>query len=59
MIGEGQVDFSAIFKTLAQIDYAAPLVIEMWAQDEHWLRISGGAKARLVDLANQSGFNLV
>ncbi|GAB3526037.1 MULTISPECIES: L-ribulose-5-phosphate 3-epimerase [Photobacterium] len=59
VIGEGEVDFSAIFKTLAQIDYTAPLVIEMWAQDENWMENIKLAKTRLVGLANQAGFNLV
>lgn len=36
-IGEGEVDFDSIFKTLKKFDIVVPLVIEMWAQDEHWL----------------------
>jgi L-ribulose-5-phosphate 3-epimerase len=36
VIGEGQVDFPVIFKTLVEIDYASPLVIETWSQNEQW-----------------------
>lgn len=36
VIGEGQVDFESIFKTLKEIVYVAPFVIEMWAREE-WL----------------------
>ncbi|MGF1830909.1 L-ribulose-5-phosphate 3-epimerase [Photobacterium angustum] len=35
-IGQGSVDFDAIFKTLKDINSAVPLVIEMWAQDDNW-----------------------
>ncbi|CAK2412274.1 putative L-xylulose 5-phosphate 3-epimerase [Vibrio crassostreae] len=58
VIGEGQVDFPAIFKTLAEIDYSAPLVIEMWAQNDNWLDDIKQAKATLKSIANQSGFEL-
>ncbi|OCG71526.1 xylulose 5-phosphate 3-epimerase [Gilliamella sp. Occ3-1] len=36
VIGEGEVDFDAIFNTLRAMNYVAPLVIEMWAKDEKW-----------------------
>lgn len=36
VIGEGEVDFDAIFKTFKATNCAVPLVIEMWAQDENW-----------------------
>lgn len=36
VIGEGSVDFEAIFKTLNQMQCDVPLVIEMWANDAHW-----------------------
>ncbi|WP_087020637.1 L-ribulose-5-phosphate 3-epimerase [Thaumasiovibrio subtropicus] len=36
VIGEGDVDFDAIFKTLKATECVVPLVIEMWAQDEAW-----------------------
>ena len=36
VIGEGEVDFEAIFRTLKEMDCFVPLVIEMWAKDEHW-----------------------
>jgi len=36
VIGEGEVDFDSIFNTIKKIDLVVPMVIEMWAQDEHW-----------------------
>jgi L-ribulose-5-phosphate 3-epimerase/hexulose-6-phosphate isomerase len=36
VIGEGDVDFDAIFTTLKEIECVVPLVIEMWAQDDQW-----------------------
>ncbi|MDN3680918.1 L-ribulose-5-phosphate 3-epimerase [Vibrio tapetis subsp. quintayensis] len=36
VIGEGEVDFDAIFVTLKETNCVVPLVIEMWAQDEQW-----------------------
>jgi L-ribulose-5-phosphate 3-epimerase/hexulose-6-phosphate isomerase len=58
VIGEGQVDFASIFKTLADIDYRGPLVIEMWAQNDNWFEDITKAKANLKSIANQSGFEL-
>lgn len=58
VIGEGEVDFHAIFKTLKDIDYAAPLVIEMWAQNNQWFDDIKAAKAKLKDIANSVGFEL-
>lgn len=58
VIGEGQVDFESIFKTLKEIDYAAPFVIEMWAQGDEWLADIMTAKARLKSIANSVGFEL-
>lgn len=58
VIGEGEVDFPAIFKTLVEMDYSAPLVIEMWAQDVHWLENMKLAKQRLCSIANEQGFAL-
>lgn len=58
VIGEGEVDFPAIFKTLVEMDYAAPLVIEMWAQDDKWLENIKLAKQRLCTIANEQGFDL-
>lgn len=55
-IGEGQVDFEAIFRTLKTMDYHGPLVIEMWAQDDNWRDNILNAKARLLDIANRVGF---
>lgn len=59
VIGEGEVDFPAIFTTLADIDYAAPLVIEMWAQDDKWKDNIILARKRLVEMAQKQGFDLV
>jgi len=58
VIGEGQVDFHGIFKTLAEIDYAGPLVIEMWAQNDDWFDDIAKAKARLETIARESGLEL-
>jgi L-ribulose-5-phosphate 3-epimerase/hexulose-6-phosphate isomerase len=58
VIGEGQVDFGAIFHTLADIDYRAPLVIEMWAQDDNWSQNITLARSRLVEMAQWAGFGL-
>ncbi|MDC0612042.1 L-ribulose-5-phosphate 3-epimerase [Vibrio sp.] len=48
VIGDGDVDFSQIFKTLNEINYSAPYVIEMWAQDEHWKDNILIAKSRIM-----------
>ena len=58
VIGEGQVDFLAIFKTLKQINYQGPMVLEMWAQDEHWAENLRIAKSRLETMASQAGMPL-
>ncbi|MFT7696897.1 MAG: L-ribulose-5-phosphate 3-epimerase [Reinekea sp.] len=58
VIGEGQVDFHAIFKTLKNIDYAAPMVIEMWAQNDQWFEDMVAAKTKLQQIANSVGFEL-
>lgn len=58
VIGEGQVDFGAIFSTLKEIDYAGPLVIEMWAQDENWKQNIQLAVQKLSETAQQVGFSL-
>jgi L-ribulose-5-phosphate 3-epimerase len=56
IIGEGEVDFLAIFRTLVDMNYAAPMVIEMWAQDEHWMQNIHTAKTRLAQLGHEAGF---
>ncbi|EQB3910958.1 L-ribulose-5-phosphate 3-epimerase [Buttiauxella gaviniae] len=58
VIGQGQVDFDAIFSTLKEIDYAAPLVIEMWAQDDNWKQNIQHSLKTLCDIAQQAGFPL-
>jgi L-ribulose-5-phosphate 3-epimerase len=58
VIGEGQVDFHSIFKTLKAINYSAPMVIEMWAQDEQWANNIAQAKQRLLSMANDVGFEI-
>ncbi|KAA8996138.1 L-ribulose-5-phosphate 3-epimerase [Affinibrenneria salicis] len=55
VIGEGEVDFPAIFRTLAEIDYSAPLVLEMWAQDEHWAGNLRLARSRLRQMGLDAG----
>lgn len=58
VIGEGQVDFHSIFKTLKEIDYDAPMVIEMWAQNDQWFDDIVIAKRKLKEIANSVGFEL-
>jgi L-ribulose-5-phosphate 3-epimerase len=58
VIGEGQVDFHSIFTTLNTINYSAPLVIEMWAQNEHWADNIAKAKQRLISIAAEVGFDI-
>lgn len=58
VIGEGQVDFHAIFRTLKEIDFAGPLVIEMWAQNDNWYDDILAAKSKLKEIANSVGFEL-
>ena len=57
-IGEGEVDFLSIFKTLKRMDYTAPLVIEMWAKDDKWQENIITAKKRLQAIAKQTDFPL-
>ncbi len=58
VIGEGQVDFHSIFKTLSKFDYRSPLVIEMWANDEQWFDNAVQAQSKLKAIANSVGFAL-
>lgn len=58
VIGEGQVDFPAIFRTLADINYQGPMVLEMWAQDEHWADNLRTAKSRLEVMSREAGMAL-
>lgn len=37
VIGEGDVDFNAVFKTLKVTNCNVPLVVEMWAEDSDWM----------------------
>lgn len=55
VIGEGEVDFTAIFKTLKKTDIVVPLVIEMWAQDEHWKSNIVKAQVHLNQACKQAG----
>lgn len=55
-IGEGEVNFEAIFQTLKTMNYNAPLVIEMWANDDNWRDNIVTAKERLFTTANKAGF---
>lgn len=47
VIGEGEVDFDAIFKTIKKFNIVVPLVIEMWAQDDKWEENIKMAQVRL------------
>ncbi|WP_108651379.1 L-ribulose-5-phosphate 3-epimerase [Dongshaea marina] len=59
VIGEGDVDFESIFKTLLSMEYAAPMVIEMWARDEQWAQNIRLARARLAEAAHKAGMQLL
>ncbi|CCN86032.1 L-ribulose-5-phosphate 3-epimerase [Vibrio nigripulchritudo] len=58
VIGEGEVNFDTVFQTLRAIEYRAPLVIEMWAQNEHWFEDILQAKAALTAAAQRADFAL-
>lgn len=47
VIGEGEVNFNAIFQTLKETNCVVPMVIEMWAQDEQWKQHIRTAQHRL------------
>ncbi|MGF1777556.1 L-ribulose-5-phosphate 3-epimerase [Vibrio nomapromontoriensis] len=47
VIGEGDVDFNAIFTTLNATQCVVPLVIEMWAKDDNWRSNIQQAQTRL------------
>ncbi len=55
VIGEGEVDFEAIFKTLKKYEIVVPLVIEMWAQDEQWEENIKLAQVRLNKACEETG----
>ncbi|PXY95291.1 xylulose 5-phosphate 3-epimerase [Frischella perrara] len=59
VIGEGEVNFVNIFKTLKQIDYQAPFVIEMWANDNNWQQNIITAINRLQTAAQSSDFQFM
>jgi L-ribulose-5-phosphate 3-epimerase/hexulose-6-phosphate isomerase len=40
------------------MDYAAPMVIEMWAQDDEWANNIQLAKTRLTEMGQAVGFAL-
>lgn len=56
VIGEGEVDFLSILKTLKMMNYSAPLVIEMWAKDDKWKENIITAQNRLKAIGEQAGF---
>lgn len=58
VIGEGDVNFTAIFATLKKISYSAPLVIEMWAKDQHWRANIEQAKCYLQQAAAKSAIKI-
>ncbi|WP_318492170.1 L-ribulose-5-phosphate 3-epimerase [Photobacterium leiognathi] len=47
VIGQGDVDFNAIFKTIKQTQCVVPFVLEMWAQDDNWRENIVTAKSHL------------
>ncbi|MFV0576448.1 MAG: L-ribulose-5-phosphate 3-epimerase [Vibrio sp.] len=47
VIGDGEVNFEAIFRTLKETDCVVPLVIEMWANDDNWKEHIKHAQQRL------------
>ncbi|PMN06941.1 xylulose 5-phosphate 3-epimerase [Vibrio lentus] len=55
VIGDGEVDFNAIFETLKETECVVPLVIEMWAQDERWKENILTAQKRLNEVCIQTG----
>ncbi|PTQ17416.1 xylulose 5-phosphate 3-epimerase [Vibrio splendidus] len=55
VIGDGEVDFNAIFETLKETECVVPFVIEMWAQDERWKENILTAQKRLNDVCVQTG----
>ncbi|WP_261886865.1 L-ribulose-5-phosphate 3-epimerase [Vibrio pomeroyi] len=55
VIGDGEVDFNAIFETLKETECVVPLVIEMWAQDERWKDNIRTAQKRLNEVCVQTG----
>lgn len=55
VIGDGEVDFNAIFEILKETECVVPLVIEMWAQDERWKENILTAQKRLNDVCVQTG----
>lgn len=55
VIGEGEVDFNAIFETLKQTECVVPLVIEMWAQDDNWKQNIQIAQTRLDKACDHAG----
>lgn len=58
VIGEGEVDFNAIFQTLKKMNYTAPFVIEMWANNEFWKENIITAKKYLKAVSQDAGFSL-
>lgn len=54
VIGDGDVKFDDIFRTLKEMDCVVPLVIEMWAQDEHWRSHIQTAQRRLNQACDQA-----
>ncbi|UGA56975.1 L-ribulose-5-phosphate 3-epimerase [Vibrio sp. VB16] len=55
VIGEGEVDFDAIFETIKKSNIVVPLVIEMWAQDEKWEENIKTAQVRLNKACEAAG----
>lgn len=62
VIGDGDVDFTAIFNTIKRCNIVVPMVIEMWAQDDNWEANIKTAQQRLNQACMAAGltklFNL-
>ncbi|GAD78413.1 hypothetical protein VEZ01S_01_01910 [Vibrio ezurae NBRC 102218] len=54
VIGEGEVNFTAIFNTLRDTECYVPLVIEMWANDDNWRENIIFAQHRLNEACRQA-----
>ncbi|WP_434999574.1 L-ribulose-5-phosphate 3-epimerase [Vibrio scophthalmi] len=55
VIGEGEVNFNAIFETLKVTECVVPLVIEMWANDDNWKQNIIKAQNHLNEICIQTG----
>ncbi|GAD89447.1 L-ribulose-5-phosphate 3-epimerase SgbU [Vibrio halioticoli NBRC 102217] len=59
VIGEGEVNFNAIFNTLKETECYVPLVIEMWAHDDNWRKNILTAQQRLNEACSHAQLPLL